>query len=133
MISSFPVTPPQPFPSHLLPRPCPYEGAPPPTHPLPPHHSSIPLRWGIKPLQDQGPLLPLMPHKASSATYAAGATGSLHVYSLVGGLVPGSSRWSSYLMLFFLWVATPFSSFSPFPSSSIGVQFLLLLKMCDWR
>ena len=35
-------------------------------HPLPPNHSSIPLHWGIKPSQDQGPLLSLMPDKAPS-------------------------------------------------------------------
>jgi hypothetical protein len=38
-----------------------------PTHPLLPHCSSIPLHWGIKPSQDQGPPLPLMPDKASLA------------------------------------------------------------------
>jgi hypothetical protein len=40
----------------------------PPTHSLLPHCPSIPLHWGIKPSQeDQGPPLPLMPGKASSA------------------------------------------------------------------
>jgi hypothetical protein len=38
MLSPFPVTLPPPL----------YEGAPPPIHPLPPHASSIPLRWDIK-------------------------------------------------------------------------------------
>ena len=38
-----------------------YEDASPPTHPLPPHHPSIPLCWGIEPSQDQGPPLSLMP------------------------------------------------------------------------
>jgi hypothetical protein len=37
-------------PSHFL-----YEGAPLLTYPLQPHPSSIPLHWGIKPPQDQGP------------------------------------------------------------------------------
>jgi len=49
------------------PFPCFYEGAHtthPPTHSLPPAHPGIPLDWGIKPSQDQGPLLPLMPYKA---------------------------------------------------------------------
>ena len=49
------------------PLPCFYEGAPPPIHPLLPHCPSIPLHWGIKPSQDQGPPLPLMPDKAPSA------------------------------------------------------------------
>jgi hypothetical protein len=31
-----------------------------PTHPLPLPGPGIPLYWGIEPLQDQGPLLPLM-------------------------------------------------------------------------
>jgi hypothetical protein len=34
------------------------------THPFLPHHSSIPQCWGIKPSQDQGILLTLMPDKA---------------------------------------------------------------------
>jgi hypothetical protein len=40
----------------------------PPTHLLPPYHTStsIPLHWGIKASQTQGPPLPLMPDKASS-------------------------------------------------------------------
>jgi hypothetical protein len=64
-----------PFPSfssaNPLPTPpllCFYEGAPhPPSYPLPPQRPSTPLHWGIKPSQDQGPPLPLMPDKAPSA------------------------------------------------------------------
>jgi hypothetical protein len=41
-----------------------YEGAPLPSHPLPPHSPGIPLYWGIEPSQDQGSLLPLMLDKA---------------------------------------------------------------------
>ena len=55
MISPFPVSPPQaPYP--LLP--------PGPAHPLLPQCSSIPLFWVIKPPQDQGTPLPVMPDKA---------------------------------------------------------------------
>ena len=50
------------------PLPCFYEGVPSPTHRLRPHHPSIPLPWGIKPSQDQGPRLSLMPDKAPSAS-----------------------------------------------------------------
>jgi hypothetical protein len=39
--------------------PCFYEDAPAPTNP--PQRPGIPLHWGIKPSQDEGPLLPLMP------------------------------------------------------------------------
>ena len=50
---------------YLIPPPlCFYESAALPNHPLLPHCSSIPIRWGIKPPQDRGPPLPLMPHKA---------------------------------------------------------------------
>jgi len=67
-----------------------YEGAPLPTHPFLPHCPSIPLPWGIEPSQDQGPPLPLMPDNAILC-YLCWKHGSLHMYSLVGGLVPGSS------------------------------------------
>ena len=53
-----------------------------------------PLCWGIEPLQGQGPHLPLMPDKA----ICSWSNGSFHVYSLVGGLVPGSSGGSSRLI-----------------------------------
>ena len=41
-----------------------YESAPPPTHSLPHHHSSIPLLWGMKPPQNKGPPLRLLSGKA---------------------------------------------------------------------
>ena len=62
MLSPFPVSPPQTL--YPLPSPCLYKGAPPPTHPLLPQCSSIPLCWVIEPPQDQGAPLPLMPDKA---------------------------------------------------------------------
>ena len=55
-----------------------------------------------------------------------------HVYSLVGGLVPGSSGGTGWLiLLFFLWVANHFSSFSLFSDSSIGDP--VLCTMCDYE
>ena len=65
-LSWFPLCKPPSHP-HL---PCFYEGAPPPTYPLLPHHPSIPLHWGIKPSQDQGPPLTLMSDKTPSAPSA---------------------------------------------------------------
>jgi hypothetical protein len=51
--------------------------------------------------------------------------GSIHVYSLVGGLVPGSSGVSCWLiLLFFLWGCKPFKLLSPLSISSIGVPVL---------
>ena len=62
-----------------------------PTHPLQLPGSGIPLHWGIKPSWDQGPLLPLMTNTAILCYKYSWSHESLRVYSLVGGLVPGSS------------------------------------------
>jgi hypothetical protein len=102
LLSPFPVSPLQPPIPSLSP--CFYEDPPLPTDLLPPHCPRILLCWGIKSPQDQGPLLPLMPKKAILCYIKSWNQGSLHVYSLVGGLVPGSSGGSSWLiLLFFLW------------------------------
>ena len=96
MISPFQLIPYNP-PSQPLSAPffCLYEDAPLLTHPLLSHHSSIPLCWDIKPPQDQGPAIPMMPNKAILCYICIWSYGSLCVYSLVGGLVPGSSGWFS--------------------------------------
>jgi hypothetical protein len=70
MLYSFLVSslqPPFPFPLTLLLWGC--SPTHPPTHslPLPLHLLSIPLHWGIKPSQDQGLPLLLMPDKTLSA------------------------------------------------------------------
>jgi hypothetical protein len=70
--------------------PCFRKGAPPPTHlPILPWQSRT---LGIEPSQEQGALLPLMPNKAILCYICFWSHGSLHVYSLIGGLVPGSSE-----------------------------------------
>jgi hypothetical protein len=74
-----------------------YSPTDPPTPASPPWHSST---RGIDPSQDQGPL-PLMPDKAILFYISDWSHGSLHVYSLVGGLVPGSTLGSGWLLLFF--------------------------------
>ena len=88
MLSPFPVFPLQT--SYPIP--------PPPASmrvlsPLPPHCPSIPLCLGIEPPQDQGPPLPLIPDKAILCYVYSWSHGSplFPVYSLAGGLVPGSS------------------------------------------
>ena len=43
----------------------------------------IPLHWGIKPSQDQGPLLPLMSKKAILCYICSWSHASLHGYCLV--------------------------------------------------
>jgi hypothetical protein len=101
-----------------------------PTHPLPPQHPIISLSLVVEPPLDQGPPLLLMPDKAILCYTCSWSHESLHMYSLVGGLVPGSSGGeglvgrnccSSY------GVADPFSSFSPSSNSSIGVPGLSLM------
>jgi hypothetical protein len=124
----FPVSPPQAH--HPTLSPCLYEGAPPPTYSLPPHHPSIPLHWGTQLRQGQGDPLPLMSDKATLCYICSWSHGSLHVYSLVGGLVPGSSQGFSWYCSSY-GVANPFSSFSLFPNSSIGVLTLsLMVDVC---
>jgi hypothetical protein len=60
----------------------------------------IPLHWGISP-QAQGLLLLLMSNKAILCHICGQRHGSLHVYSLVGGSVPGSG-WLTLLLLMVL-------------------------------
>jgi len=61
-------------------------------HPLPPiSHPGFPLHGRIEPSQDQGFLLPLMPDKAILCYICSWSRASLHVYSMVGGSVCGSS------------------------------------------
>jgi len=103
------------------PSPCFYEDVLPPTYRLLPPHPGISLLWSIKPSQNQGPLLPLMSEKPIFCYICYWSHGSLNVCSLVGGLVLGSfgGLWL-LILLFFLCVTNPFSSFSPFSNSSIG-------------
>ena len=102
MLTPFLVSPPQPL--YQIPIPCFCEGPPPPTHPHPSHHHSMPLHWGLEPSQDQGPPLPLMLDKPIPCYICSCRHGLLHVYTLVGGLIPGSS-WGGLcwlILLFFL-------------------------------
>jgi hypothetical protein len=107
MLSPFPVSPSEIPPP---PPPCLFEGAPLPVHPLLPHHPNIPLPLGIKPWQDQGSPLPVMPNKAILCYICSWSHGSppSHVYSLVGGLVSGNLKGSGWLiLLLFLWGCKP--------------------------
>jgi hypothetical protein len=102
-----------------------------PTHPLPPHYPSIPLCWGIKSPQNQGLPHPLMPDKAILCYICNWRHGSPHAYSLIGGLFPGSSGESGWLiLLFFLWGCKPLQHLSPSPNSSTGVSVLSLMVGC---
>ena len=86
-----------------------------------PSNTGIPLHWGTKPPQAQGPLLPLMSSKAILCHLCGWSHGSLHVYSLVGSILPRSSPKGA---------ATFPSSFSPFSNSSIRDTALSPMAGC---
>ena len=74
------------------------------THPLLLPCPGIPPHRGTEPSQDQGSLLPLMSNKAILCYIFSWSHGSLHVYSLVGGVIPRSSRGTDwFIFLFLLW------------------------------
>jgi hypothetical protein len=81
-----------------------------PTHPLP-SCPGIPLHWGIKHPQVQGLLLLLMPDKAILCHICSWRShGSLHPYTLVGGLVPGilgGGCWLSHIVVPPMGLQTP--------------------------
>jgi hypothetical protein len=92
MLSPSPVPPPPRNPP--IPSPLPLASRreiPLPAHPLLPLYPQISLHWGIEPSQDQGTLLSSILDKAILYYIYSWSHGSCHVYSLVGGLVPGSS------------------------------------------
>ena len=99
----------------------------PPTYPLPSHHPSILLCWGIKTSQDQGPPLPLMTDKAIHCYISNWSHGSLRVYSLVGGLVRElSGVWLVDIVVLPMELQTPSApSFLPFTP--------LLTSLCSIR
>ena len=99
-----------------------------PTQPLLLPGPCIPLHWGIEPSQDQGPLLPLMTDKAILCYICSWN----HVYSLVGGLVPGSyGDLVGWYCCSDYGFANTFNSFRPFSNSSIGDP--TLSSMVDWE
>jgi hypothetical protein len=101
-----------------------------PTHSLLPT-LAFPIDWVIESSQDQGPPLLLMPNKAILCYICSWSHKSLHVYSLVGDLVPGSSGESGWwILLFFLWACKLLQLLSPFSTSSIGDSVLSLMVGC---
>ena len=80
----------------------------------------LPFPFTVPP-QDQKPSLPLISDKAVLCYICSWSHGHSHVYSLVDGLVSGSSGGIDLLILSFVyWRCNPFHSLSPFPNSSIG-------------
>jgi hypothetical protein len=95
-----------------------HEGVPQSTHQLLLPCPEIFVYWVIQPLQDQGPLHPLMPNKVILWYTCGWSHGSLHMYSLVGPLVSGSSGGSAWLIfLFFLWDYKSLQLLSPLTNS----------------
>jgi hypothetical protein len=114
---TFQMLPPSPSPqslrnplSHPL-SPCFFEGVP---HPLPTPRPGIPTlgHQACIGSRGQGPLLPLMPVKAILCYICGWSHGSLRVYSLVGGLVPGSSGENGWLILLLYVLSILISAFS---------------------
>jgi hypothetical protein len=101
---SFPSAIPYPIPSP----PASMRLFPPPTPASPPWH------WGIKPSENEGPPLSLMPYKAILCYLCSCSHGSLHVYSLVDGLVLMISG-DVWILLFFLWGCKPLQLLQTFP------------------
>jgi len=101
MLSPFLISPPEtPYP--ILPPPASMRVlSHQPIHSLLPLSLAFSYTGGIGTSQDQRPLLTLMPIKAILCYIGSWSYGLLHVYSFVGGLVPGSSGVSSWLILLF--------------------------------
>jgi hypothetical protein len=102
---SYPLAPPSYF----------YDGAPPPT---PSHLTALALTnagaWSLHRIK--GFPSHLIPDKAILCYICGWSHGYLHVYSLVGGLVPGRSGGSGWLiLLFFLWGCKPLQLLQSFP------------------
>jgi hypothetical protein len=102
-----------------------------PTHPFPLPCPGIPLHRAIEPSQDQGPLLSLMSDKVILCYICSWSLGSLHMYSLVGDLVPVSSGVSDCFIYCSSYGTTnPFSYLGPFFSSFIGHPVLSPMDSC---
>jgi hypothetical protein len=113
MLSSFPIySPPQNLLHPISPPPASMRVcAHPPTPASPPSHSPTLGHLAFKEPRD---FLPLMSNKAILCYIYSWSPGSLHVYSLIGGLEPGSSGW--LILLFFLWSCKPLQLLQSFLS-----------------
>jgi len=88
---------------------CFYEDVSPPTHPLPPQHPGIPLHCRNEPLQNQGLLFLLMPDNGIFCCILGWSYEYSYMYSLVGNLVPVSSRgvWLVGIVVLSMGLQTP--------------------------
>jgi hypothetical protein len=92
----------------------------PPTLLLPPHCPSISLCWGIKPSQIQGPPLPLMPDKQSSATHLEPWAPSCVLFGWWFSPLELWVVWLVDIVVFPVGLQTSFSSFSLTLTSPLG-------------
>jgi len=122
------------FLSFPTPFPCFCEAASSLTHSLQPQHPGIPLHWGNKPSQEQAILFLLIADSAILCYICSWSHGSLHVYSLVSNLDPGSSGVSGGLiLLFFLWGCKTLSApLVIFLSPPLGVPVFSLMVGCKY-
>ena len=123
-----------PLPNPLIPSPFPVSMSAFPLPLIPSHLPTLAILYNdqaIEPSQVQGPPLPLMPGKAILCYICSWSHGFLHVQSLVGGLVPVNSGWSSQLILFFLWDCNLLQFHQSYLISSTGVPMLSLMVVCE--
>jgi hypothetical protein len=100
-----------------------------PTHPCLPALPS-PYTGTSNPLRPKD-LLPQMSNKAILCHLCGQSHGSLHVYSLLGGLVSGSSGEAGWLTLLLCpWGCNPPQLLQSFPNSSIGDPMLSSMVVC---
>ena len=129
MLFLFPVYPPQTpiaFPLPLLLWGCSL------THlPLPLHHPSIPLHWGMELSQDQRSPHSLMPEKAILYYISSWRHVSAHLNALVGVLVLGISGGYGWLMilLFIVQVYKPLHLLHSFPIGVLCSVWSVLVRL----
>jgi hypothetical protein len=92
---------------------------------------AFPQEGALSIYRAKGSPLQLMPDKDILCYICDYIHGSLRVYSLIGGLVPGSSGYSGWLILFFLCGCEPLQLLQYLPNSSFGIPVLNL--MVDYK
>jgi hypothetical protein len=98
-----------------------------PSYPLQPHHSTIPPKLGYQTYTRSRTSSPIDVRQGNPLLYIYLEPWILPVYSLVGGLVPGSTGWFGQQMLFFQWDCNPLHSCSPSTNSSTRIPQLSLM------
>ena len=101
-----------------------------PTHLLQLPGPGLLTNWGIEPLQDHEPLLPLMTDQAILCYICSQSHEPHHVFSLIGNLVPGSSEGTGqFILLSLLWGCNPLQLLGYFLYPQIVQHRILITEM----